>query len=88
MATPQQHVTHSCASEIQLRPAVKSDLPIFFEHQREPEANKMAAFPARDRDDFMAHWTVPRSLPLVCYGDNLDPSFGHAKHNEERKALH
>ena len=48
----------------------------------------MAAFPARDRDDFMAHWTVPRSLPLVWYGDNLDPSFGHAKHNEERKALH
>jgi hypothetical protein len=23
----------------------------------EPEANEMAAFPARDRDAFMAHWT-------------------------------
>ena len=31
---------------------------------------------------------VPRSLPLVCYGNNLDPDFGHAKYNEVRKALH
>ncbi len=28
----------------------------FFEHQREPEANRMAAFPARDREAFDAHW--------------------------------
>lgn len=44
------------AHEIHLRPVVESDLPILFEHQREPEANAMAAFPARDRDAFMAHW--------------------------------
>lgn len=47
----------SQASGIHLRPVTESDLPILFEHQREPEANKMAAFPARDRDPFMAHWT-------------------------------
>jgi RimJ/RimL family protein N-acetyltransferase len=41
---------------IRLRPVAMSDLPILFEHQREPEANEMAAFPARDRDAFMAHW--------------------------------
>ena len=28
----------------------------FFEHQREPEANRMAAFPARDREAFDARW--------------------------------
>jgi RimJ/RimL family protein N-acetyltransferase len=39
-----------------LRDVEESDLPIFFEHQREPEANRMAAFPARERDAFFAHW--------------------------------
>lgn len=41
-----------------LRGVVEADLPTLFEHQREPEANRMAAFPARDRDAFMAHWTA------------------------------
>ena len=40
-----------------IREVTESDLPIFFEHQRDPEANRMAAFAARDRDAFMAHWT-------------------------------
>ena len=39
-----------------LRDVVDSDLDAFFEHQREPEANRMAAFPARDREAFDAHW--------------------------------
>ena len=43
-------------SEIYLRPVTESDLPVLFEHQQEPEANEMAAFPARGRDAFMAHW--------------------------------
>jgi RimJ/RimL family protein N-acetyltransferase len=43
-------------NDISLREVQESDLPIFFEHQREPVANQMAAFPARDRDAFMAHW--------------------------------
>jgi RimJ/RimL family protein N-acetyltransferase len=46
--------------EILLRDVIGSDLPIFFEHQREPEANQMAAFPSRDRDSFMAHWSKIR----------------------------
>lgn len=52
-----QAVNTSKASEIQLRPVTESDLPILFEYQREPEANEMAAFPARDRDAFIGHWT-------------------------------
>ena len=39
-----------------LRDVVESDLDAFFEHQREPEANEMAIFPARDREPFYAHW--------------------------------
>ena len=39
-----------------LREVVESDIPIFFEHQREPEANEMALFPARDERTFIAHW--------------------------------
>lgn len=41
---------------VQIRDVIDSDLPIFFEHQREPDANRMAAFASRNRDDFMAHW--------------------------------
>lgn len=35
---------------------VEADLPVFFEHQLDPEAASMAAFPSRQRDTFMAHW--------------------------------
>lgn len=44
------------APDISLRALQKSDLPIFFEQQLEPDAIRMAAFPPRDRDAFMAHW--------------------------------
>jgi RimJ/RimL family protein N-acetyltransferase len=43
-------------NEISLRDAQQSDLPVFFEHQLDPEATRMAAFPARPREEFMAHW--------------------------------
>ena len=42
--------------EVLLRDVSEDDLPIFFEHQRDPEATQMAAFPARAWDEFMAHW--------------------------------
>lgn len=42
---------------IHLRDVTEGDLPAFFEHQLDPDANHMAAFPARDRDAFTAHWT-------------------------------
>lgn len=41
---------------ITLRNVIQGDLPIFFEHQLDPVAAKMAAFPSRDREAFMAHW--------------------------------
>ena len=39
-----------------LRDVEKDDLPVFFEHQLDPEATRMAGFPARDREAFLAHW--------------------------------
>lgn len=44
------------ATEVRLREVRDEDLPIFFEHQDDAEANRMAHFDARDRDAFMAHW--------------------------------
>jgi hypothetical protein len=41
---------------VTLREVIQEDLPIFFEHQMDAEATRMAAFPSRDRDAFMAHW--------------------------------
>jgi RimJ/RimL family protein N-acetyltransferase len=61
---------------MQLRDVVEGDLPIFFEHQRDPEAVAMAQSPSRDRDAFMEHWRTtvlgnPRSKPktIVVDGD-------------------
>lgn len=39
-----------------MREVREEDLPIFFEHQLDPAATAMAAFPSRDREAFMAHW--------------------------------
>jgi RimJ/RimL family protein N-acetyltransferase len=42
--------------EVQLRDVKEDDLPIFFEHQMDPVATQMAAFPAREREPFIKHW--------------------------------
>ena len=39
-----------------LREVSPDDLPVLFEHQRDPAATAMAGFPARDRAAFTAHW--------------------------------
>jgi len=44
-----------------LRDVAESDLDVFYEHQREPEANEMAIFPARDRAAFDGHWQRVRA---------------------------
>jgi hypothetical protein len=43
-------------SNVFLRDVAQEDIPIFFEHQRDPDAGRMAAFPARERDAHAAHW--------------------------------
>jgi RimJ/RimL family protein N-acetyltransferase len=44
------------SGRVLLRDVEERDLPIFFEDQRNPVANEMAAFTPRERDAFMAHW--------------------------------
>ena len=42
---------------IRLRPVEPGDLPLFFEHQRDPIAVAMVGFRSRDRAAFDQHWT-------------------------------
>ena len=53
------------SGQIVLRDVIEADLPLFFEHQRDPSATRMAAFPARDREAFMSHWATILADPTV-----------------------
>lgn len=44
-------------NDVLLRDVIQDDLAIFFEHQLDREASEMAAFPPREWEAFMAHWT-------------------------------
>lgn len=39
-----------------IRPVEPADIAIFYDHQDDPVANEMAAFPPRDRERHDAHW--------------------------------
>jgi RimJ/RimL family protein N-acetyltransferase len=43
-------------TRILLREVSDDDLPLFFQHQSDPEASRIAAFPIREREAFTAHW--------------------------------
>ena len=47
---------HPMKPKIQLRNVEAADLPLFFEHQRDPIAVAMVAFNSRDRAAFDQHW--------------------------------
>ena len=49
------------APEVRLRTVEDQDLGVFFKHQADPEATEMAAFRARDRERFDAHWAKIRA---------------------------
>jgi RimJ/RimL family protein N-acetyltransferase len=53
---------------ITLRDVIDIDLPVFFEHESDPDAVYMAAFTAKDpsdRDAFNAHWKRILADPTV-----------------------
>jgi RimJ/RimL family protein N-acetyltransferase len=50
------YLVRSDQMTVTLREVTQEDLPIFFEHQLDAEATRMAAFPSRDHEAFMAHW--------------------------------
>jgi RimJ/RimL family protein N-acetyltransferase len=75
---------------ILLRDVIAGDLPIFFEQQLDPAANQMAAFPARDREAFMAHWTKIMAddnniLKTILYGDQVAGNIVSWEHDGERE---
>jgi hypothetical protein len=56
------------ADNLVLRNVVESDLAIFFDQQRDPDASHMAAFVSRDPSDwdiFLTHWTRILADPTV-----------------------
>jgi RimJ/RimL family protein N-acetyltransferase len=67
---------------VSLRPVEADDLPIFFAHQLDPEATRLAAFPSRDRDAFFTHWTTnilgnPAAVSrTILYGDRVAGNIG------------
>src|SRR5919112_796542 len=52
---------HHVTPAVRLRSVEDRDLDVFFDHQADPQAVEMAAFPARDRDQFAAHWARVRA---------------------------
>jgi RimJ/RimL family protein N-acetyltransferase len=51
---------HDVTPAVRLRGVEDQDLGVFFDHQADPQAVEMAAFPARDKDQFAAHWAKVR----------------------------
>jgi RimJ/RimL family protein N-acetyltransferase len=50
---------------VELREVQDADLPIFFEHQMDPQATAMADFPSRDGATFRKHWQKVRANPSM-----------------------
>jgi RimJ/RimL family protein N-acetyltransferase len=49
------------SGRVDLREVEDADLPILYEHQRDPESVRMAAFPSREHEAFVAHWAKIRA---------------------------
>src|SRR4029453_5248937 len=56
---------HDVTPAVCLRSVEDRDLEVFFDHQADPQAVEMAAFPARDKDQFAAHWAKVRADDTV-----------------------
>ena len=52
---------HDVTPAVLLRRVEDRDLDVFFDQQADPRAVEMAAFPARDKDQFAAHWAKVRA---------------------------
>jgi RimJ/RimL family protein N-acetyltransferase len=55
----------SSLRDLRIRDVEDGDVDVFFEHQRDPEANRMAAFPAREREEFATRWAKIRADETV-----------------------
>jgi len=60
-----QFVRSTLSSLVSLREIRPADIAVFYEHQLEPEATAMAAFPARDLIAHNTHWGKVLANPTV-----------------------
>jgi len=75
---------------VTLRDVTEDDLPIFFEQQQDIGANQLAGVPARDRDDFWAHWRKNMGnesslIKAVLFNDQLAGNILSWRQDGERK---
>lgn len=62
-------MTSHAPTRVQLRKTAPEDLAVFFEQQRDPAANFMAAFTSKnpyDRETFDAHWAKIMADPAIA----------------------
>lgn len=50
---------------VSLREVLPADLQVFYAHQRDPVAYRMAAYPSKEQDEFDAHWTKILADPNI-----------------------
>lgn len=77
-------------AEITLREVQESDLPLFFEFQLDPEATRMAAFPSRTHEVFMAKWAKNLADPeaiirTILYQGRVAGSIVYWQHQGEAR---
>src|SRR5262249_15605152 len=75
--------------EGRLRSVEDGDLGVFFGHQMDPKAIEMAAFSARDKEQFAAHWAKVRAddtaVVRTIVADGLVAgNIGSWEHNGQR----
>lgn len=78
------------SAQVRLRRVRNSDLPLFFEHQRDPRAVEMAAFASRDREAFMAHWEKilgdgSNLIRTVVWGEEVAGNVASFLHGDSRE---
>ena len=77
------------ANSVTLREVIESDLPIFYEHQADPDAHRMAAFPPRDKEAFDAHWVKvlgnqTNVIKTIVWNGNVAGNIGSWEQSGER----
>jgi len=78
------------SESLRLRRVRESDLESFYEDQRDPVADRMAGFPARDHDAFMAHWhklmaDASVTLRTILHGGEVAGNIVSFMHGDTRE---
>jgi len=74
---------------ISLREVTDADVEVFYDHQRDPIAVEMAAFPAREKEAHRQHWTKIQADETtinrtILFGDEVAGSILSWVHDDKR----